>query len=229
MAIEAIVRRSMAGKVPASGARPATQDLELEDYEAIFKTKTIYTGQRERNENTKNEFLYQRLLGDAWNGLPEPIKHMHQSAHAEGLATVVVGNNPLARLTAKLMGFPTPGKDIPVQVSFQKDKNGELWTRTFAEKSFSSFQSEGQGLSERLLAEQFGLMKFSLALVVEKEKLSLIMQRWSFLGIPLPLFLAPKGETFEYVENGRFNFHVEIKLPLIGLIIKYQGWLIPKE
>src|SRR5688572_2033112 len=149
MAIEAIVRRSMSGKVPASGARPATKDLELEDYENIFKTKTIYTGQRERNENTKNEFLYQRLLGDAWNQLPEPIKQMHQSEHAEGLATVEVGNNPVARLAAKLMSFPNPGKDIPVQVSFQKEKNGELWTRTFAGKSISSFQSEGGGLSER--------------------------------------------------------------------------------
>ncbi|MBC7877405.1 MAG: DUF4166 domain-containing protein [Anaerolineales bacterium] len=230
MAVEAIVRRSLSGKKPASGARPATQDLELEDYETIFRTRTIYTGQREWREDTNQELLYRRLLGDAWESLPEPLIKLHSCKKAEGLAKVEVGKNLLSRLIAKLFGFPEAGQDIPVQVSFQQKDGGELWQRTFAGKSFSSFQSEGHGLSERLLSERFGLITFGMALVVESgKKLSLIIRRWSIFGVSLPLVLAPTGDSFEHVVDGRFCFNVEIKYPIIGLIVRYQGWLVPKE
>ncbi len=229
MAVEAIIKRSLAGKKPAAGARPATQDLELEDYEALFRRRTIYTGQREWKENTYHESLYHRLLGDAWESLPEPLIKLHGSKKADGFAKVEVGKNLFSRLIAKLFGFPKAGQDIRVQVRFQPKDGGELWQRTFAGKSFSSFQSEGHGLSEKLLIEQFGAFTFGLALVVEPEKLSLIVRRWSIFGIPLPAAFAPIGNTFEYVTDSRFCFHVEIKHPIIGLIVRYQGWLIPKE
>lgn len=44
MAVEAIVRKCLDGAKPSAGARPATGDLELEDYEALFERRTIYTG-----------------------------------------------------------------------------------------------------------------------------------------------------------------------------------------
>ena len=229
MAVEALVKRSLSDERPASGARPATQDLELEDYEAIFRNRTIYTGQREWTEDTYQELLYQRLLGNAWNSLPDPIIKLHRSKKADGLAKVQVGKNLIARLIAKLFGFPEAGQNIPVQVSFQQKDGGELWQRTFAGKSFSSFQSEGYDLSERLLSEQFGVFNFGLALVAEPEKLSLIVRRWSIFGISLPLTLAPLGDSFEYVAEGRFCFHVAIEHPITGLIVRYQGWLVPKE
>jgi hypothetical protein len=114
-------------------------------------------------------------------------------------------------------------------VSFEQKDGGELWQRTFAEKSFSSFQSEGHGLSEKLLSEQFGLFTFGLALVAEPERLCLVVRRWSIFGILLPLALAPSANSFEYVAEGRFCFHVEIKHPITGLIVCYQGWLVPGD
>jgi len=229
MGVEAIVKRSLSGEKPASGARPATRDLELEDYETIFQNRTIYTGEREWTEDTHQELLYQRLLGNAWNSLPDPLRKLHGSKKAEGLASVQAGKNLLGRLIAKLFGLPEVGQDIPVQVSFQQKNGGERWQRTFAGKSFSSFQSEGQGLSEKLLSEQFGVFHFGLALVAEPEKLSLVVRHWSIFGISLPLMLAPLGHSFEYVAEGRFCFHVEIEHPITGLIVRYQGWLVPKE
>jgi Domain of unknown function (DUF4166)/Saccharopine dehydrogenase NADP binding domain len=228
MAVQAIVKRSLAGKKPAAGARPATQDLELEDYETIFRTRTIYTGQREWREDTVEELLYQRLLGNMWELLPAPLIKLHTCKKAEGLAKVEVGKNLLSRLIAKIFGFPEAGQEIPVQVSFERKDDGELWKRTFAGKSFSSFQSAGQGLSEKLLSERFGMFTFGLALVVEHQKLSLIVRRWSIVGIPLPVGLAPLGNSFEQAADGRFYFHVEIRHPLTGLIVRYQGWLIPR-
>jgi len=229
MAVEAIVKRSLSGKKPAPGARPATQDLELEDYENIFRTRTIYTGQREWTEDTDRKPLYQRLLGNTWESLPEPLIKMHSCKKAEGLAQVEVGKSLLSRLARKLFGFPEAGQDIPIQVSFQAKDGGELWQRTFAGRSFSSFQSEGRGLSEKLLNEKFGMVTFGMALVIGPEKLSLIVRRWDIFGVPLPMLLAPVGNSFEDVVDGCFCFHVEIKHPLTGLIVRYQGWLVPKE
>lgn len=66
-----------------------------------------------------------------------------------------------------------------------------------------------------------------MALVLENGKMHLIVKRWTFLGIPLPVVLSPNGEAWETGEEGRFRFHVEIRLPLVGLIVRYRGWLKP--
>lgn len=227
MAVEALVRRSLAGKRPPIGARPATSDLELEDYETIFKNRTIYTGQRERDQHSAG--LYPRLLGHAWDSLPLPLIKMHGCKKADGVANVEVGRNLLAQLAAKLFGFPQAGQNIPVQVSFQSKNGGEVWKRTFAGRSFSSFQSEGDGLSERLLSERFGMFIFDFALVVDTEKLLLNVRRWKAFGVPLPLVLAPRMMVFESVVDNRFYFYVEISYPVVGLITRYQGWLVPSE
>jgi hypothetical protein len=41
----------------------------------------------------------------------------------------------------------------------------------------------------------------------------------------MPKWLAPAGKMLETVSNGKFNFHVEIVLPIVGHIVTYQGWL----
>ena len=69
MACEAIIRHCLDGKPPAPGARPATGDLELEDYEQLFARRAIHTGTREMTAATATLPLYRRLLGDAYDGV----------------------------------------------------------------------------------------------------------------------------------------------------------------
>jgi hypothetical protein len=146
---------------------------------------------------------------------------------AEGLAKVERGTGLFARLTAWLVGFPQAGDDIPVRVTFTVRDGREIWQRTFADHSFSSVQEQGQGAFARLVGERFGPFRFGLALLVDDGRLRLVVRRWSFLGIPLPRALAPFGDSYEFAQGGRFNFHVEISHPLTGLIVRYRGWLIP--
>lgn len=47
MAVAAIVRKALDGRMPPPGARAAVRDVELEDYETPFAGKTIYTGFRD--------------------------------------------------------------------------------------------------------------------------------------------------------------------------------------
>jgi Domain of unknown function (DUF4166)/Saccharopine dehydrogenase NADP binding domain len=228
MACQAIIERCLAARRPVAGARAATADLELEDYEALFARRTIFTGTRTSDPAAAPQPLYQRILGDAWQALPAPLRAMHQCASrqvAAGEADVVRGQSPLARLAAFVIGFPAAGQRVPVQVEFAPGAGGERWTRTFAGRSFTSFQSEGRGASAHLLRERFGALTFDLALVVEAAKLCLVVRRWSLWGLPLPLVLAPAGDSYETVIDDRFHFHVEIRHRLIGLIVGYRGWL----
>ena len=144
---------------------------------------------------------------------------------AAGQADVLRGRHPLARLVAFAMGFPAAGQQVPVQVEFTPGAGVERWTRTFAGRSFTSFQSAGSGTSAHLLRERFGPLTFDLALVVEGAQLCLVVRRWSLWGLALPLFLAPGGESYEMVIDDRFHFHVDIRHRLIGLIVSYRGWL----
>ncbi len=232
MGIEIIVRNILENKVPESGARPATGDIELEDYDKLFKCRTIYTGFRDMDSLSDNAPLYQRLMGDSWGQLPEAIRALHDLKDemvAEGLSSVERGKGLLSRLIAKCVGFPEEGKNVPLKVSFKKLGGEEIWTRNFAGKTFVSRQSEGTGKYERLLYEKFSPMHFGLALVLDDKKLYLTLRKWNFLGIPMPLFLAPQGDAYEYEENGRFNFNVRIYHPFIGLIVHYRGWLVPNR
>jgi hypothetical protein len=125
------------------------------------------------------------------------------------------------------MGFPAAGREVPVTVTFRTVAGAEVWTRSFAGKPFSSVQSAGRGRADRLIAERFGPFTFALAAVVEEGRLHLVLRHWSVLGLPMPLALGPRGFAYESEDKGRFHFHVEIALPLIGLIVRYRGSLVP--
>ena len=60
----------------------------------------------------------------------------------------------------------------------------------------------------------------------EGGRLTLVVRGWRLFGVPLPRSLAPGGNVHEEERDGRFHFDVEVKAPLIGLIVRYRGWLI---
>jgi hypothetical protein len=231
MAAEALIRNCLAGRMPAVGARAAATDLEVADYTPLFARRRISTGVRQEHPSDAHAPLYRRLLGEAWDTLPPPLQGMHdleRELAAEGLAVVERGSSFLSRLVGWVIGLPVAGKDIPVKVAFRAIVGREHWGRTFAGRPFASTQEEGRGRFERLICERFGPINFGLALVWEDDRLQLVLRRWSILGIPLPRALAPRSTAYEFAENGRFHFHVEISHFLTGLIVAYRGWLIPR-
>jgi hypothetical protein len=99
MAVEALIRRALDGRLPALGARAATAELELKDYESLFTGRAIYSGIREDAFSGVMP-LYARLLGTSWEKLPLPIRALHDvglAAPAKGRASVVRGSGVLAR------------------------------------------------------------------------------------------------------------------------------------
>ena len=231
MAAAAIVRRCLAGQAPPPGARAATGDLELSDYEKLFAHRKIVTGTRQSLRSAESVPLYRRILGGAYDLLPEQLRAMHdvdRELSAQGIATIERGAGLLSRLAAAVVRFPPAGHEVPATVSFLARDGSEIWRRRFAGHAFESRQEEGRGGNEGLLCERFGVMTFAMALVVEGSRIRLVMRRWSVFGLPLPLALAPRIDAYEFIEGGRFRFHVDISHPLTGLIVRYRGWLVPK-
>ncbi|WP_246683658.1 SDR family oxidoreductase [Labrys sp. KNU-23] len=232
MAIEALIRRRLDGIRPEPGARPATEALTLGDYDRVFAGRPFAHGTRDATVEAGLP-PYPHVLGSAYRNLPPAIQalHRHESSHSvSGRASVERGKGLLSRLVGALVGFPEAGADVPVRVSFEigrsQGSSQEIWRREFAGRRFRSVQTAGRGRNAGLLDERFGPFSFGLALLAEDGRLKLVVRNWRFLGLPLPRFLAPYGNSFESAEDGRFNFHVEIAHPLLGLIVRYRGWLV---
>ncbi|MEH7910122.1 DUF4166 domain-containing protein [Rhizobium laguerreae] len=225
--VDALVRRLLTGIRPENGARPAAGELRLEDFEAAFRRFSITSGIRMENEAARQP-LYRQILGSAWERLPPALAALHAGGArvASGRARIERGGGLLARIVAGVIGFPRAGEDVPVTVRFVPDGDREVWTRDFGGKIFRSLQLEGKGRDRHLLVEVFGPFRVLMAPVPDGEKLRLVVRGWQFCGIPLPMFLAPGGDTHEEERDGRFHFHVEIGGRLTGLVVRYTGWLV---
>lgn len=205
-----------------TGAYDANKLLKLSEFQPLFNRYAIT---HETRTLTPQPSLYQQVMGPEFKRLPASIENLHRAirnAGFHGTAQVTSGKNPLARLAAKVFGFPPAGKhDLHVQI--QVDEKGETWTRSFSGKKFSSRLQK----SESYLTESFGPFQFRFNLPVTDNGLAMEMAGWKFWFVPLPLFLAPQSRASEWDEDGRFHFDVPIALPVIGLMVHYRGWLKP--
>jgi hypothetical protein len=223
-----LYRSCIEGNGPHAGARACTGDLELDDYETLLKRRNIHTGIRVLISGTAAGSLYREVLGARWYELPDALKAIHDhsgSLIAEGMASVERGKGWISAIVATIFRFPKTSAIIPVILSFETRRNIEYWRRTFGAQSFTSSQTFGT--TTGLVSERFGPFAFDLALVLDDKKLKFIIRDWRLFGLRLPRALAPTGNSYEFSEAGRFNFHIEISHPITGLIVRYQGWLEP--
>jgi hypothetical protein len=227
MAAAAIIRRRLAGSPIAPGARAATGDLTLADFDPLFAARRIVTGVREAPAIGP---VFARVLGEAFGRQPAPVLALHAGegdAVFEGAADIERGRHPGAQLIAAIVGFPRAGVGVPLRVEISRGGGRERWRRIFAGKPFESVLGEGQGPWAHMAEERFGPVSFAIALVLDGERLNYVVRGWKLLGVRMPGWLSPGGTTFEFDDGGRFGFHVEIAAPIVGLIVRYRGWLSP--
>jgi hypothetical protein len=232
MAVEALVRKSLAGQIPPAGARTAISDVSLLDYQPLFARRTIFTGIWQRLP-VATQPLFQLVLRDAFELLPSALQQLHtikgQSLYS-GLCRVKQGSNPVARIVMALFGFPKPACEVPITVRLYQEGASERWVRSVADRSFSSQMSRGVGPSEGLIRERFGPIAIDMALVSQGPTLGYVIRRWSLFGIPMPLWLGPSTIATEYADaQGRFRFDVELRHPFLGLLTHYAGSLSPTD
>jgi hypothetical protein len=229
MAIETVIRACLDGRRPSPGSRPAGPEIGLDDYERRFDRRGIATAVESGSPDPRLP-IYRQILGGAYEQLSSPIQRAHDLTGTlvlAGRAKVEPAANPPARLIGRAVGFPPASDDLPVTVTLSRAGEREVWTRDFAGHEFRSTQERGVGRNEGLIVERFGRIAFAMAIVVRDGELHLIQRRWTFLGMPMPRFLLPRGEVYEHDADGRFNFHVDVVLPVVGRVAGYRGWLAP--
>lgn len=218
--------RHMAAGGMDAGARPALGLFSLPEMEAQLATIGARTEMRERDVKT----VFQRALGSEFAELPEPIRALHSClvpTKFRGQSDVDGGATFVARLIARVVGFPNAQKAIPVEVNLDANEDREIWVRTFGGRPFRSVLRQGKNSGE--VIERFGPLHFTIALKVKEGLLLYPAIGAKLFGmIPLPKFLLPVSETSEFVDDqGRFNFDVDISLAPFGRIVRYRGWVEP--
>ena len=171
--------------------------------------------------------LFQQALGAAFFNLPDSLRLLHGlrgTARYAGIASIERGRNPLARMCARIAGLPMAMQDTPVAVVFSADAGGETWKRDFAGSPMQSRLSFRGGL----LRERLGPLQFRYLLHAGDGGIW-----WQVVGVrlfgllPLPARWFDGVRCREREHEGRYEFLVDARLPLVGRVIRYEGWLAP--
>ena len=167
--------------------------------------------------------LFQRLLGVQFDALSPSVKALH-TAHGHrryrGQVEVVRGRNPLARLFVWATRLPPAGHS-EVEVEIDATDEEEKWIRHIGGHAMPSRLWERDGL----LCEQLGLARFGFRLTVEQGDIVWRVERVAALGLRLPTGWFQQVRARESELNGRYRFDVAAALPVVGLLVRYQGWL----
>jgi hypothetical protein len=170
--------------------------------------------------------LFRRVLGaEAFDALPPNVRAIHSVATQEtwhGTADITRGTNAIANLCAKIAGLPGTRRGAPTSVTFVVDGEGERWHRDFGGARMSSRYRERNGV----LFERLGPMEFVFSLGTHDGEILWHTVGVRLLGVlPLPSSWFTQVRCRERERDGRYEFLVEAAMPLIGRIIRYEGWL----
>jgi hypothetical protein len=179
--------------------------------------------------------LYPKLLGNSWWSLADAVRHLHASSapvHAAGVFRVRRGSNWLTRALARLAQLPAAGEAVDIQLQVTARGDSEEWRRTFAGRPLVSLQSERP---DRLLAERMGLVELRFRLQVVGGALAYQTSSAALcLGsfrVPLPHWFSPCVRAWERPvgEGNQLAVSVDVRLPLLGCLIAYDGKLTRVE
>jgi hypothetical protein len=223
----ALARRIAAGEPPPSGAYPCIGVVRLADVEVEFARHGFSTSV----EIEPLQSPFEAALGAAFAELPAAVRAAHRSGpvtRLRGEASVLGADAPLARIVARLFGFPSTTASTPVRIVKRQLGGGvEEWARDFGGRKP---RSRLRALRPGVVRETFGPFDFDMAVSADASGISMRVTAWRIGPLPLPSFLAPRSVATETQDSaGRFRFDVPIALPLIGRIAHYSGFLLAEE
>ena len=168
--------------------------------------------------------LFRELLGESLDRVPAPIRALHEAAlprRFEGRAQVRAAQGWLARGLARVVGLPGRDLDAPVAVTIERDGDAEVWTRHFPPRPMRSRLWQRGGV----LHEQLGPVLLRFRLQADDEGLSWQPLSARSAGAPVPAARLRGISARESLRDGRYGFAVGARLPGLGHVVAYEGWL----
>ena len=163
----------------------------------------------------------QACLGGDFERLPETVRRAHVGAiRLTGQACVMRGG-AFANLLANIMGLPPASERIAMTVEGEHLADRMIWNRCFGTRSFSSCFR----LRDGRLIESLGPFRLRLRLEARDRRLVNVLERVTLFGLTVPRVLAPALEAWEGERDGRYDFAVEVRLPFVGRLVRYEGLL----
>lgn len=169
--------------------------------------------------------LFLDLLGPQAAALPPRVRQLHalpMPVELRGRAQAQSARGLPARLCAFVAGLPRADGEVSVRVRFASPAAGvAVWTRVFGASTFRSRLRAVNGE----LHEQLGPVRIRFRLRGDAEGIVWEPLGIDVLHIPLPRMLLDGISARESERDGRYRFDVAAALPIIGLIVRYEGWL----
>jgi hypothetical protein len=170
--------------------------------------------------------LFPALLGQSWHALPAPVRRMHGEAprvRAVGVAEVDGAMHLPARLLRRLLGLPGPGQAQALELLIERQPDHEIWTRRFARGLMRSRLTRGPHGGR--LHERLGPLMLQFDLHCVGGAIDWQLRGARLLGLPLPRAWFGSVLSRSGAQEGRYAFHIDTRLPLLGQLVAYRGWL----
>lgn len=173
--------------------------------------------------------LFPTLLGDdVWQCLPPAVQAMHGPApqlHASGMADIEGANHLPARCLRCLLGLPPPGPQQVLALTIERNGTRELWTRRFTGRRMQSVLDRRP--DSPLLYERLGPATLGFALHRDGDAIDWQLRSLHVFGLPMPRALRGRVLSRSGMRDDRYHFRVDVRLPVLGQLIAYEGWLEP--
>ncbi|WP_306142888.1 DUF4166 domain-containing protein [Roseibium sp. MMSF_3412] len=176
--------------------------------------------------------LFHRALGARFDDLPQAVRDLHtitDEKRWQGRASVTRGKSGIGSLICRIVGFPPEAVDIPVSVTIERRGHTEVWCRDFGGNAFKSVLCLRDTEQRGHITERFGVMAFDIDLQLEDGRLHFPVSRGRILGLPMPRAVLPVSQASEFETDGHFHFDVQVSLPGVGVLVRYQGHLSPVQ
>eukprot|EP01080_Neovahlkampfia_damariscottae_P000434 gene434-6847_t len=205
-------------------AYPCWELFSLKEFMKSLEDFNIYTIDHEDIKSVSDPVLFS-LGQNNFNKLPDDIRKFHslEGGKCAGNLKVTRGNGILSNIIASIVGFPKANESTPVTV---ENKNGN-WSR-----DFDGLKLNSKWLTKPyngIVIEDFGFSKFGFQLVPLKDNSGFrhITKKLFLFGIPIPNFfnfVNADGIT-KGLKSGGWEILVEVRIPIVGLLVKYEGKL----
>ena len=163
----------------------------------------------------------QLCLGDVFDQLPDQVRRAHVGRIRLGGHARVTRGGGIASALANLMSLPAAAERVAMSVEGEHLPDRMIWNRQFGERRFRSCFR----LDHCRLIESLGPFRLRLRLEARDRRLHYVLERVTILGLRVSRGLAPDLEAWEGERDGRYDFAVEVRLPVIGRLVRYEGLL----
>jgi hypothetical protein len=136
------------------------------------------------------------------------------------------GRNVFSRLCARWSRLPREAAACDLVLTIEPRGESERWIRRFGDAILTTIQCTG---TDACLHERFGMLEFTFELQLEGRTLRHLQRaavlKLGGISIPLPRWLAPTVTGFECAaaDDHTVQVEVEVRLPVLGLLIAYSG------